>query len=388
MRLVAVGHRQSVNASVSYTSWFDQFNRTDLYRIRSNRTMIVVFGELTGLTSAFVGTRGQSARSQSGTTQNALLLLMSSYEKQMNFYSKIYPNIPIMNALELALSDVMWRAFNYTFSTLARSLNATVVAGTLGPRIIRSTDREDIDFFGDPDLYPNQTEVYLPLTKEVYNTVHIYAPNGSLIASRDKTNLTPEEVQLLQLTPGKLEDNRIIKPDNLCIAICLDTFHSDVLSYLDSQNCTILIQPSFNTEMWATNVSSIWQPLDWTHGPMGLFERTQNIQFSVNSMVTGNLFADMIVDGQSSINQRASKMLQTDLYVGVDWNDVQSIGKFQTLTLSKWARDDPRERNLTKLERREILHQYALELAPNSTSENKNRYADTVIWADVTSKPV
>ncbi|CAF1162459.1 unnamed protein product [Adineta ricciae] len=139
---------------------------------------------------------------------------MSSYEKQMNFYSKTYPNISITNALELALSDVMRRAFNYTFSTLARSLNATVVAGTLGPRILRSADREDIDFFGDPDLYPNQTEVYLPLTKEVYNTVHVYAPNGSLIASRDKMNLTPEEVQLLQLTAGKLEDNRII---------CLDT---------------------------------------------------------------------------------------------------------------------------------------------------------------------
>ncbi|CAF1162477.1 unnamed protein product [Adineta ricciae] len=105
-------------------------------------------------------------------------------------------------------------------------------------------------------------------------------------------------------------------------------------------------------------------------------------------MVTGNLFADMIVDGQSSINQRASKMLQTDLHVGVDWNDVQTIGEFQTLTLSKWIRDDPRARNLTKSERREILQQYALELAPNSTSENKNRYADTVIWADVTIKPV
>ena len=121
---------------------------------------------------------------------------------------------------------------------------------------------------------------------------------------------------------------------------------------------------------------------------MGLFERTQNIQLSVNSMVTGNLFADMIVDGQSSINQRASKMVQTDLYVGVDRNDVQTIGKFQTLALSKWARDDPREGNLTKSERQEILHQYALELAPNSKSENENRYADTLIWTDVTIKPM
>jgi hypothetical protein len=302
-----------------------------------------------------------------------------------------YPNISLTNALELSLSDVMWRAFNQTFSSLSRSLNATIVSATLGPRIIRSTDPEDIELYGDPDLYPNQTEVYLPLTKEIYNTAHIYAPNGSLIASRDKYHLTPLEIELLQLTPGKLEDNLVIKPDNLCIAVCADAFYSDVLSYLDSQNCTILIQPSFNSQIWAANISSqspIWQPLDWAYGPLALFEKTRNIQFSINPMVTGNLFSDLIADGQSTINQRRSKRSkslnkQDDLYIGLDWIDLQDISQFQTLVLSQWARDDPRGGNLTKSERRQLLHQYALELAPQSKSKNENKYANTVIWVDV-----
>ncbi|CAF1369685.1 unnamed protein product [Adineta steineri] len=391
LRLIAIGHRQSIDASVTYETWFNQFNRTDLYDLKSHDSTIIVFGESTGFTAAFIGTRGQHARTQSGTIQDALLSLMQSYEKQMTSYLTKYSNISMINALELSLSDVMWRSFNQTFSSLSRSLNATIVSATIGPRLIRSTDPKDIEFYGDPDLYPNQTEVYLPLTKEIYNTAHVYAPNGSLIASRDKCHLTPAEIELLQLVPGKLEDNRVIEPNNLCIAICIDAFYSNVLSYLDSQNCTILIQPSFNAQMWAANVSAtsaIWQPSDWAYGPLGLFKKTQNIQFSINPMVTGNLFRDMIVDGQSTINQRLSKENQsqnktTDLYIGLDWIDVQDIGQFQTLVMSKWARDDPRDGNLTKSERRQLLHQYAQELAPNSKSPNENKYADTVIWTDV-----
>lgn len=388
-RLVAVGHRQSVNASTSYGTWFEQFNRTDLYQLRSEEPMLVAFGELTGLTAAFIGTRGRTVRSQSGTIQDALFSLIQPYERQISFYMNKYSGISARNALELSLSDVMWRAFNETFSALARSLKATIVTGTLGPRIVRSINPADIEFFGDPDLQPRQTEVYLPESSEVYNTAHVYAPNGNLIASRDKSYLTSEEIDLLQLTPGKLEDNRVIAPDNLCIAICLDAFYSNMLAYLDSQNCSVLIQPSFNMRMWAANVSDtspLWQPLDWTHAPMGLFDKTQRIRYSINPMVTGNLFSDVVVDGQSSINERRSMPMQDDdLYVGLDSSDLQTMRHFHTLALSRWARDDPRQANLTKSDRRQLLHQFALELAPQSKSPNENKYADTVIWADVGS---
>jgi hypothetical protein len=192
------------------------------------------------------------------------------------------------------------------------------------------------------------------------------------------------------LTPGKLEDNRLITPNNLCIAICLDAFYLDVLSHLDAQNCTILIQPSMNDGMWATNLpSSVWQPADWVNGPLGLFSKTQNIQLSINSMVTGNLFSDMIVDGQSTINRRLSRRTNPvdkpdNLYIGLDPVDIPNINTFETLALARWARDDPREGNLTKQQRRQLLHQYALELAPGSESKNENNYTNTIIWADVT----
>ena len=389
-RLAAVGHRQSVATASNYSTWFNQFNNTNLYRNSSDDTTIIVFGELTGFTSALIGTRGQTARAQSGTIENAFSVLAKSYEKQITAYVNKYSNITLVTALELSLSDVMWRAFNQTFSTLARSLNATIVSSTFGPRIFKSTDRKDIELYGDPDLYPNQTEVYLPLTKEIYNTAHVYAPNGNLIASRDKYHLTPSEMGLLQFTSGKLESNRIIPPNNLCIAICLDAFYLDVLSYLDSQSCTILIQPSFNAEMWATNLPSlVWQPMDWTNGPLGLFQKTQNIRVSINPMITGNLFSDMIVDGQSSINQRLLKTTRPineidGLYIGLDSVDVESIKEYITVAMARWAIDDPRERNLTKQERRQLLHQYGLELAPGSKSKNENDYASTIIWADVT----
>ena len=84
--MVVVGHRQSIAASSTYTTWFDQFNRTDLYEIRSNETTIIVFGELTGFTSAFIGTRGRVARQQPGSTADAFALLAVSYEKQIRSY--------------------------------------------------------------------------------------------------------------------------------------------------------------------------------------------------------------------------------------------------------------------------------------------------------------
>ncbi|UJR08855.1 hypothetical protein I4U23_013110 [Adineta vaga] len=177
---VVVDHRQSVNASVSYTTWFKEVNQTDLYQLRMKEPTIVVFGEFTGLKSAFIGTRGQRARTQSGTIQDAFLSMIQFYERQMTFYSNKYSNIPIKNTLELALSDVIWRAFDQT--------------------------------------------------------------------------------------------------------------------------------------------------------------------------------------------------------------DVQQLGKFQTLTLSKWTRDDPREGNLTKSQREQLLHQYVLELASNSKLEYENKYADSVIWIDTKKK--
>ncbi len=50
LRLIAVGHRQSINVSVSCSTWFNQFNRTNLYQLQSNESTIVIFDELTGLT--------------------------------------------------------------------------------------------------------------------------------------------------------------------------------------------------------------------------------------------------------------------------------------------------------------------------------------------------
>ncbi|CAF4403171.1 unnamed protein product, partial [Adineta steineri] len=78
LRLIAIGHRQSIDASVTYETWFNQFNRTDLYELKSYEPTIIVFGELTGFTAAFIGTRGQHARTQSGTIQDAFLSLTQS----------------------------------------------------------------------------------------------------------------------------------------------------------------------------------------------------------------------------------------------------------------------------------------------------------------------
>ena len=124
IRTIAVGHRQNVSLSVSYDSFGAQFlNRSDLHETRfsatnpdgSLRPAVIVFGEMTGLTAAFIGSRGTVGRS-AATLEAGMLDLALKYPLQMAAYALRFPGASFANLLELSLTDVMWRALNGTFS--------------------------------------------------------------------------------------------------------------------------------------------------------------------------------------------------------------------------------------------------------------------------------
>jgi hypothetical protein len=397
LRLIAVGHRQNMSASVSYETWAQQFNTTELYNARysSQDPVIISFGEMTGLSTAFIGSRGVAARNSS-TIADAFILLGVDYAMQAASYLEKFPSIEPVNGIELALSDVMWRAFFSTFSALSVYLDAYIISATIGPYIVASTDPADIAFYGDPDLSPNQTIVYLPAGPDVMNLAYMFSPNGSIIHSTPKKHLTQPEVSLLNLTPGNLSDNTVasINVGKVCVAICWDGFFVDVLRHLDGQGCEILIQPSYNMNIWAGNISnsSVWQPLDWTSGPFGGLQssRTANVSFWVNPMVTGNLL-DQMVDGQSSIVSRVSSKLPPPvaaLYVGMIPENIQSPPYNYTgvcvLGLSEWAFADPI--HLPLPQRRAHLAELAQLLLPGSGSPFEGLYAATMIFADINNR--
>lgn len=285
---------------------------------------------------------------------------------------------------------------------LAVKYQAYVVVATILPRFTVSTDPQDIALFGDPDLAPHQSEVYLATGPDVFNTAFVYSPAGELLGNVSKHHLTPVEVSLLQLTPANISANRVIPTPigALCVSICWDTFFKDVVGYLDKQGCQLLAHPSYNDGMWASwlssgsgNSSSVWQPLDWTRGPFAALQldESQHISVVANAMVTGNLF-DMVVDGQSVIVQRAPVgtplPAPEQLYIGLVTENLATPpynltdGGVTVLARAPWAFAD--NTSLPLDTRRNALAAQAALLAPGSNSSFEGQYANTVIFADVT----
>jgi len=376
----------NVSNSVSYETFAQQF--VDLVQgLDTTNTTLIVFGEMVNFPSVFIGTRGSNARTYMATPnaslEDAMLMLAESYAVQMMAYEHKYGPLPLVNLLELALTDVMWRAFIDTFTAIAKSTNSYVVACTIAPPLTMSTNWADILLFGDPDI-KNQESVYMALNGSVFNTAFLFQPDGSVISSVDKHFLTDEEINLLHLTPGSIADNHAITlPDlgTVCIAICFDAFHEELLSLLDLQGCTTLIQPTYNTGPWAIYENNWWQPDDWQHSTWGSIQsQYPHIMYNVNAMLVGNL-ADMVADGQSSIHMKSDQPapLSGDLvYIAVD--NVNSNYTGTTLALAPWVIPDPGIANpqLSLDQRRYILAQESLLLAQTDA------YVITVVGATLT----
>eukprot|EP01012_Entosiphon_sulcatum_P025223 TRINITY_DN30533_c0_g1_i1.p1 TRINITY_DN30533_c0_g1~~TRINITY_DN30533_c0_g1_i1.p1 ORF type:complete len:410 (-),score=66.27 TRINITY_DN30533_c0_g1_i1:11-1219(-) len=373
----AIGTRLTLNSSVSYATFAEQFT-TGL-----PPAQLYVFGEDVGLFAGFIGSRGKQARQKKGTVE-AFLLLAEHYAPQIAHYLKAYPNLPAIRALELALTDVMWRAVNSTFSAIAREHNAYVIAGTIAPKsVIASTDPEDIRMFGDPDIQ-NQTEVYLPVGQDVFNVALLFDPTGAIVGRTNKVHLTEPEINLLQLVHGNISDMQTFNLGHgigsTCVAICFDAFFADILEHFDAQGCKLFVQPSYNLGgMWAAPADDgVWQPQDWMAGPLGpLQPKYKAYQYSINAMAVGNLFG-MPGDGQSSINRRSSSPPQ-QLFIGVEPNSTSLLG--DVLAMAPWVAADPVSLPLSQ--RRTQLHSISLQLAPDSGSPLENAYRPSAIVANI-----
>jgi len=273
---------------------------------------------------------------------------------------------------------VMWRAFITTFSSIAQNKQAYVIACTLAPPIKESTDWWDVKLFGDPDL-PDQKSVYMAANSSVFNTAFVFDPSGAIIHSVSKHFLTAEEITVLNLTPAPIESNmafNLPEMGRLCIAICYDAFYSQIITPLDEQGCETLIQPSYNTGIWASYENLYWQPDDWQHSTWGSLQaQYENIMYNVNVMIVGNLF-DSYADGQTSVHMKSSDSppLMGDLvYIGAD--NVNSNYTGTPLAVAPWVIPDPGIANpqLSLDQRRYILQLKGLELV------STNSYVVTIV---------
>lgn len=391
VRAVAVGNRISVAAAATEASF-----RAELERIvglaaphlAADRPNLLVLTELLGLPAALTGARGALGR-RAHTARNALALLAAAQMPRILRYRRRWRGISLVRALLLASTDALYRPFHETLAQLAVRYNAHIVATTLAPRLRRSTDPREIARWGAHGA----DVVYLPEGPDVYNAAFVFGPDGSELGRVNKVFLTEDERAMLDLSPGRLEDVRVIETaaGRLGVAISLDAFTPEYLRWLDERGAEIVVQPDANDQRWAARSKTWeWQPAEWLNSVLGSIQPAYaNTRYNICAMQTGNFF-DLVFDGQSSITTRADTPPDcTDrsrMFVGVDEPVDTRTGEpllGRVLAMSPWVEEDPAasDPSLSLAERRRRLARVSAALLPGKPRENQ--YRESVIWADL-----
>jgi predicted amidohydrolase len=357
--------------------------------LSTDRPNLLVLTELLGLPAALVGRRGALAR-RARSSRMALSLLALALLPRVLAYRRRW-RVTLPQALLLASTDALYRPFAETLSRLARQYHTHIVATTLAPRVRRSDDPREVARWGRRGA----EAVYLPEGPEVYNAALVFGPDGALLGRVDKVYLTENEIAVLNLTPGRLEDARVIATPagRLGVAISLDAFTPEYLRHLDELGAEIVVQPDANDQRWAApSATSDWQPAEWLNSVLGSIQPAYpRLRYNICAMQTGNFF-DLTFDGQSTITARPPVSGEPAAhargvpFVGVDdWVHTGTGEPLQGafLAASPWVAEDPgiAEPSLSLDERRMRLRAVADELLPGGT--RANQYRESVVWADL-----
>ena len=387
-RLIAVGNRINLHASISEESFSEELERIvglAVDRLASDRPNLVVLSEVLGLPLALTGKRGYLPR-HIHTSSVAMSMLALGYARRIFHYRRIFPGISLSRALFLSLSDSLYRPFTTTLSRLAAKHNIYLSATTITPRVLVSTSMADVARLGRRQ----ESKVYLPDGPEVYNTGFLWGPDGNLIGTTDKVFLTENEKTILDLTPGDLERVQAFDTDlgKIGMAICLDAFTPEYLHKLDSQGTRIVIQNDTNDALWAAPGKGCeWQPQQWLNSVLGcLQDEYPSLYYNVCAMQVGN-FYDIPFDGQSTITMKSDREPDPQCnFVGNEGFVHTVTGKpmkGEILAMSPWVVEDPifAKPGMPVEERRAALEQVGKQLLPGGA--RANQYCESVIWADV-----
>ena len=429
VHLIVVGNELDFAAYESFATWqaevdriFETLVRPRLVRGRPN---VVVLTEDFGLPAGLLGSRGATTRAaKDADPLTALSNLFVAYATQSQYYQTHFtlPGTgiqPFARALILALTDTLWRAAVPVLSAKAQALGVYLVACSNVAPAHRSTDAGDVAMFGDVDD-PGRTDVFLPDGIDVYNTAFLWGPDGQLVGTTRKVNLTPPEIDILNLSNGAPGDVQVFDTPagRIGIAISLDAFIPEYVHRLDDLGATLVLQPDANPGLWATPPGEIWQPDEWTESVLGMLRADlPNLTYNATSMMAGNFFpgvldatghpTGILFDGQSTVTKRTSHPPRRSFVAMAPGKELTILGQpllGEFVAVSPWIFPDPgalrtprqladlasrcattapasSPRKLSREQRRQMLYDCAKTLLPGGA--NAGGYRESVVTADV-----
>jgi len=340
------------------------------------RVNIIVFPENAGLHATFIGSRATAARAAADST-TAFVSLVEPYQPIISYYEARFGELSLPTGLELALTDTTWRAFHTTYSEIARTTGAYVIANADVARAVVPTDEPSLlELLADPDL-EDVAEVFVADAPDVYNTAYVFAPSGTPIASRSKPYLVPSEETLLALRYGDVRGVRPVVVDGVRLGIVTskDAWMPDVLDRLELFGTQILVQPEAFSGWAIEELPGDWLPAIVQQSGWAATQKYAGMRFAVIPHMTGNLF-DLVFDGQSLIVEDSVPGSEVPAYVGMP-----PMGG--VLQVAPWLAADPglADPELTLVERREALREAAQQVLPGGDQDNA--YVEAVIAADL-----
>lgn len=363
--VVLVGCKQTLAAAATPTAfaaamagWLAAVPRQAI------RPRLIVFPEDVGLITAFTGWRGAPARRLRSIT-GAMGSLLLTYGPEILAWRRRFPQVALppgdLRLLWLALADTMLQAFMGAFQPLARAYHAYLVACMPAP-LFRVSAGAD----GSPPRYR-------PTAPDIYNTAFVFGPDGRLIDRVHKVHLVPTEQTLLHLSPGRLADVHALRlpgVGRIGVVISKDAWMPDVVERLEQDGARILVQPDANDAPWANRpVLTDWQPDRWKAGNWVSVQRSPVIRYSLNPMLTGNLFT-LPFDGQTAVIGKAADFPAPRGYIGQRPDSGYAA-------VAPWALPDPTHLPLRR--RRCWLSRQAQGLGPLPGSPFRDAYNAAVV---------
>ncbi|HVW81311.1 MAG TPA: hypothetical protein VHB69_10285 [Mycobacteriales bacterium] len=400
---------------------------------RPGEPTLVVFNEDIGLMTLATGSRGALVRAQEGTPLRApagdaepvgaavaLGELNAAYAPQVAAYQAMFGPIDPRKEVLVAETDTMVRAFDLTFSNLAKRFGVYVVASNNQARYRETHSALLVRTFGDPSI-PDLRTAYVATSPKVYNTTFLWGPHDihpqaadgarNLLFRNEKVPLTSLESTILDLDPGPATGpaarrnaaGYVVAGHRLGFATSLPAFAYGypfgkrprhfrpcanlAVSYMACMSklgVDTVIQAEANPGRWATSSGTEWQPLDWMASAWrAVADPTVRFRYAVNPMMVGNLL-DLDFDGQSAILARGYHGPLRH-YVGdarLDPADgdpasyaVYAGGKPQFMALAPWVMAGGS---------RATLRAEGARLAAGSGSSQENDYVETAVYADLT----
>ncbi len=374
-RLFAVGHKLDVDEGVSAEAYEAALRATverDVVpNLAADRPNVLVFPESVAFTLVFLGPRGEQARQQASALE-AFSALVVNYVDESNFYAT-FANGIASKLLLLAITDPMWRAFDTTFSGIARDYGVYVVAGIDVGDVEEATDPEVIAAVADPDR-PAGAPVYWVPSGDVYNQAIFYDPDGAMMGRVHKAYLTDLEADELEIRGGLPEQLGPIDVDGLMSAAAMisrDAWMQDALERQALRGANIIMQNEAFTGWTTFDEGYTWPPDNLKRSGWAAVQKFPEFRAAVAPMYVGNFF-DINFDGQSFAVRK-----------GAPSDERRSLLAQEPDTgwaaIAPWVEPDPMIGTLE--ERRAALTAVGEALQPGGAREDE--YVSGTVWIDM-----